>query len=75
MGNRYMCTPECHLLKVRMSIYRIFHGKCARTVRTVFTHELLMYQKSNERAQRTSEISDTTFVVVLSALFNFLRRR
>ena len=35
-------------------IYR--HGKCWRTV---FTHELLTYQKSNESAQRTSDISDT----------------
>ena len=26
-------------------IYRLLHGKCARTV---FTHELLTYQKSNE---------------------------
>ena len=25
--------------------YRLLHGKCARTV---FTHELLTYQKSNE---------------------------
>ena len=72
MGNRYMCTPDCQLIKVRMSIYRIFHRQCARTV---FTHELSMYEKSNERAQRTSEISDTTFVVVLPALFNFLHRR
>ena len=72
MGNRYMCTPQCHVLKVRMSIYRIFHGKYARTV---FTHGWLMHQKSNERSQRTSEISDTTFVVVLAALFNYLHRR
>ena len=27
--------------------------------RTGFSHELVMYQKSNERAQRASEISDT----------------
>ena len=31
-------------------------GKGARTG---FSHELVMYQKSNERAQRASEISDT----------------
>ena len=36
--------------------YRILHGKC---VRMVFTHELVKYWKSNERAQRTGEISDT----------------
>ena len=27
--------------------------------RTGFSHELVMYQKSNERAERASEISDT----------------
>ena len=36
--------------------YRILHEKCGRMV---FTHKLLTYQKSNEWAQRTSEISNT----------------
>ena len=37
-------------------IYRILHGKCGRTV---LMHKSVKYQKSNEWAQRTSEISDT----------------
>ena len=55
-----------------MSIYKIFHGKCARTV---FKHELLMYQKSNERAQRTSEISDTTFRCCFGGSLQFFSSR
>ena len=57
-----MCTPECHLLKVRMSIYRIFHGKCARTV---FTHELLMYPR-NQTRERSEQVR---FLIQLSLLF------
>ena len=55
----------CHLGTIRRiiwaysSLYRILHGKC---VRTVFAHELLAYQKSNEWAQQMSEISDTKTV-------------
>ena len=30
-----------------------------KVLATVFTHELLTYQKSNEWVQRTSKISDT----------------
>ena len=59
--------------------YRIVHGKCGCTV---FTHELLTYQKSNEWAPRTSEVSDTktrsahipaqsTFHVVLCLLCTY----
>ena len=36
---------------------RLLHGKRARTG---FSHELVKYLKSNERAQRTNEISDTS---------------
>ena len=59
------CAEICPSVYVQ-SIYRnsipkgnrdwILLGKCWRTV---FTHELLTYQKSNEWAQRTSTISDT----------------
>ena len=59
--------------------YRILHGKWGHTV---FTHELLTYRKSNEWAQRTSEVSDTkttsahipaqsTFHVVLCLLCTY----
>ena len=43
---------QCFRLIRICEIQRILHGKCWRTV---FTHELLTYQKSNEWAQRTSK--------------------
>ena len=36
--------------------HRLLHGEGTRTA---FSNELVMYQKSNEGAQRTGEISDT----------------
>ena len=54
-----------HIVKVTSSFNSIYieyrlYGKCARMV---YTRELLTYQKSNDKAQRTSEISDTIGVV------------
>ena len=43
VAKNVMTFKTCPL--VRIGPYRILHGKCARTV---FTHELVKYQKSNE---------------------------
>ena len=42
---------------LKKSIHILFHGEGTRTA---FLHELVMYQKSSERVQRTREISDTS---------------
>ncbi len=54
------------ICSVATNTYRILHGKCARTV---FTQELVKYQKSNQWAERV-EISDTNqrFLFILYVL-------
>ena len=62
-----------------LDVCRILHGKC---LRTVFTHELLMYQKSNEWASASNEWNfwyksecvntiQSTFHVVLCLLHTY----
>ena len=56
LGHKFGRRDDMWKHKIFIHVYRILYGKCRRTV---FSHELLTYQKSNEWAQRTSEISDT----------------
>ena len=47
-----MCMGDAFSVPFILSWYRLFHGKCARTI---FIHELRSIKKTNEWAQRTSD--------------------